>query len=151
MLTFRRSFALKVCILAFILALLPGKTPVSAANLDKEVRETASALSAMRSKPGQLLKDPETIHVGTTDDWIALVLADSGSREYYAEYLELLQDHVEKAYADRGFLEDVKATEYHRIALVALALGDDPTSFGQKPDGTPIDLIADGIYDFVGP
>lgn len=44
----------------------------------------------------------------------------------------------------------MKATEYHRIALTAAALGDDPTAFGAKPDGTAIDLVAEGTYNWQG-
>ena len=148
--TIRRRMALFVCIIALILTFLPGKTLASGTDLDQMIEETTSGLSSMRSKPGRLLKDPEALHVGTTDDWIPLVLAFGGSREYYDEYLGMLRTHVESRYAEYGCLEDIKATEYHRIALAVMALGGDPTSFGTRPDGSPIDLIADGTYDFGG-
>ena len=148
--TIRRRMALFVCIAALILALLPGKTLASGTDLDRMIRETTSGLSSMRSKPGRLLNQPEEIHVGTTDDWIPLVLAFGGSREYYDEFLDMLQTYVESRYAEYGCLEEITSTEYHRIALTVMALGGDPTSFGTKPDGSPIDLIADGTYDFRG-
>ncbi len=148
--TIRRRIALFVCITLLILTLLPGKTLASGTDLDKTIQETTAGLSAMRSKPGRLLKDPEALHVGTTDDWIPLALAFGGSCEYYEEYLEMLQTHVERRYDEYGYLDEIKSTEYHRIALTIMALGGDPTSFGSKPDGSCIDLLADGTYDYHG-
>lgn len=81
---------------------------------------------------------------------MAMALALSGSAGDFAAYETALRDYVERAYAQDGCLDAVKATTCHRIALTVLALGGDPTSFGCKPDGTPIDLIADGTYAFPG-
>ena len=44
----------------------------------------------------------------------------------------------------------MKATESRRIALPAAALGGDPAAFGAKPDGTAIDLVAEGTYNWQG-
>lgn len=43
-------------------------------------------------------------------------------------------------------MDTLRAAEWHRISLVVLSLGGDPTSFGSEE--TPIDLIADGIYNW---
>ena len=57
---------------------------------------------------------------------------------------------MERQYAENGGLHAVKATEYHRIALTAAALGGDPAAFGTKPDGTAVDLVAEGTYNWQG-
>ncbi len=86
----------------------------------------------------------------SVSDWTALAMARAEVADDYAGYLTRLQAYVERQYAENGCLHEVKATEYHRIALTAAALGGDPTSFGTKPDGTPIDLVAEGTYNWQG-
>lgn len=83
-------------------------------------------------------------------DWTALAMARAGIADDYAGYLARLQAYVERQYAENGGLHAVKATEYHRIALTAAALGGDPAAFGAKPDGTAIDLVAEGTYNWQG-
>ena len=86
----------------------------------------------------------------SVSDWTALALARAGIADDYAGYLARLQAYVERQYAENGSLHAVKATEYHRIALTVAALGGDPTAFGTKPDGTAIDLVAEGAYNWQG-
>ena len=86
----------------------------------------------------------------SVSDWTALAMARAGIADDYAGYLMRLQAYVEEQYQENGGLHEVKATEYHRIALTAAALGGDPTAFGTKPDGTAIDLVADGTYNWQG-
>lgn len=86
----------------------------------------------------------------SVSDWTALAMARAEVADDYAGYLTRLQAYVERQYAENGCLHEVKATEYHRIALTAAALGGDPASFGTKPDGTPIDLVAEGTYNWRG-
>ena len=86
----------------------------------------------------------------SVSDWTALAMARAGVADDYEGYLSRLQSYVEQKYAENGGLHEVKATEYHRIALTAAALGGDPTAFGTKPDGTAIDLVADGTYNWQG-
>lgn len=86
----------------------------------------------------------------SVSDWTALAMARVGVADDYAGYLARLQAYVERQYAENGGLHAVKATEYHRIALTAAALGGDPAAFGTKPDGTAIDLVAEGAYNWQG-
>ena len=86
----------------------------------------------------------------SVSDWTALAMARAEVADDYAGYLTRLQAYVERQYAENGCLHEVKATEYHRIALTAAALGGDPTAFGTKPDGTAIDLVAEGTYNWQG-
>ena len=82
-------------------------------------------------------------------DWYAIAMARCGIGEDYETYLAALKTYVESAYAENGGLSANKATEWHRVALAVTALGGDAAAFGTKPDGTTIDLIADGCYDCV--
>lgn len=128
--------------------------PVQAAHsddIDRMVSETSAGLSAIEGKPGALLGKGEAFPAGTSAcDWTAMALALSGSEEDYKSYLQDLERYVENCYAHSGGLDEVKATTYHRIALVVLSLGGDPESFGTKNDDTTINLIADGTYAFAG-
>lgn len=138
----------KCTALILILALLA--LPVRAAQADG-AGQTCKGLSALGGKPGTLLSAGEDFPAGTSVcDWVAMALALSGSEEHYDTYREALQNYVEENYALQGGLDSVKSTTYHRISLVVLALGGDPEHFGKKPDGTDIDLIADGTYGFAG-
>ncbi len=119
--------------------------------LDVMIAESATGLSSMDGTPGIMMADPELFPAGNSiNDWIAHALSLSGSSEYYSQYLDSLQIYVEEEYKTNGSLHDIKATEYHRIALTVMALGGDPTDFGVKPDGTHIDLIAEGTYNYIG-
>lgn len=141
-------------LMATLLCLSMLLVPVQAAqsnNIDQQVSETSAGLSALDGKTGALLGKGEDFPAGTSVcDWTAMALALTGSAEDYDGYLQDLEDYVETCYALNGGLDRVKSTTYHRIALVVLALGGDPESFGTKNDGTAIDLIADGTYAFAG-
>lgn len=51
-------------------------------------------------------------------------------------------------YRENGGLDRIKATEWHRITLAVLAQGGDPTAFGRDREGKPIDLVAEGTYNW---
>lgn len=129
-------------------------TPVHAeqgGDLSSRINETADGLSAKNGAKGKLLSSGEDFPAGTSVcDWTAIALAVCGSKENYSVYLSDLKEYVESCYEKSGNLDRVKSTPYHRIALTVMALKGDPTSFGIRPDGTPIDLIADGTYAFAG-
>ncbi|MBR6800184.1 MAG: hypothetical protein IKM61_00330 [Eubacteriaceae bacterium] len=100
---------------------------------------------------GGFLAQRHILPVGNTlSDWIAMVFALNGVEDDYESYLKDLRFYVEDKYEEDGYLDRIKATEYHRIILTIYALGGDPTSFGEKPDGSSIDLLADGTYFFHG-
>ena len=134
--------ALTLCVPAF------GETP-SWGDLAMDVAV------AQRTEQGiadsQPLLTEDAFPAGSSvSDWTALALARAGVADDYAGYLARLQAYVERQYAENGSLHAVKATEYHRIALTVAALGGDPASFGTKPDGTAIDLVAEGTYNWQG-
>lgn len=112
---------------------------------------SAQKTQAGIAEDAPLLAEEELFPAGSAvSDWTALAMARAGLPDDYAGYLSRLRDYVEAQYRENGGLHRVKATEYHRIALTAAALGGDPTAFGTKPDGTAIDLIADGTYRWQG-
>ena len=115
----------------------------------------ASIAAAEKAQMGVAQDAPllteEKLPAGSSvSDWTALAMARAGIADDYAGYLARLQAYVERQYAENGGLHAVKATEYHRIALTAAALGGDPAAFGAKPDGTAIDLVAEGTYNWQG-
>ena len=133
-----------------VLLLLPTVAFAEAQpSLEKQIAQSAEGISALGGKKGDLLKDRELFPAGdSVCDWLAMAMALSGAKECYADYLAALKAYVVDAYAKNGYLDRNRATEYHRIALTVLALGGDPTHFGTKPDGSAIDLIAEGTYNY---
>lgn len=81
-------------------------------------------------------------------DWFAFGESRMGKEDNQAAYLSRLRDAVEKVYAD---LEDSKTryrlSDIHRMALTVMACGDDPENFGTDPDGNPINLIRDTVWN----
>ena len=81
-------------------------------------------------------------------DWTVILLSQA-DREYdYDTYLNELEEYVTDCYRSGDKLDRVKATEWHRIAMAVEAAGGDPRNFGTDPKGHPIDLIADGTYNW---
>ena len=141
-----RLIAAVLCVLLLLPTVVFAEAQPS---LEKQITQSAEGMSALGGKKGELLKDQELFPAGTSGcDWLAMAMALSGAKECYADYLAALKAYVEDAYAKNGYLDRNKATEYHRIALTVLALGGDPTDFGTKPDGSSIDLIAEGTYNY---
>lgn len=96
---------------------------------------------------GQLFQDDFCAGAGSSgNDWFAIGFCQLQTGADASGYLQGLKDYVEQMYA-AGNLENQKATEWHRISLAVLAAGGNPTRFGSAPDGSSIDLIADGTYD----
>lgn len=134
--------ALTLCVPAF------GETP-SWGDLAMDVAVAQRAERGIADNQPLLTED--AFPAGSSvSDWTALAMARAGIADDYAGYLARLQAYVERQYAENGGLHAVKATEYHRIALTAAALGGDPAAFGTKPDGTAIDLVAEGTYNWQG-
>ena len=134
--------ALTLCVTAFGDSLSYGDMSASIVSAEKAQLGIAD---------GAALLTEENFPAGSSvSDWTALAMVRAGIADDYAGYLARLQAYVERQYAENGGLHAVKATEYHRIALTAAALGGDPTAFGTKPDGTAIDLVAEGTYNWQG-
>ena len=83
-------------------------------------------------------------------DWMVIVEKRSGLDKNFDKegYLKNLKKYISKAYESDEKLDMYKSTEWHRLILVLLVLGKDPRSFAKKADGTPIDLVNDGIFNW---
>lgn len=144
--------------LAALAAALLLALTLSVAAFGETLAYSAIAASIAAAEKNQMgidedapLLTEEKLPAGSSvSDWTALAMARAGIADDYAGYLSRLQDYVERKYQVEGGLHTAKATEYHRIALTVAALNGHPTAFGTKPDGTPIDLIADGTYNWQG-
>ena len=143
-------------IIAFILAFL---IIFSGCNAEKPEETTLD--SAVNTAIGQknlfgvkenknLLTGNEGFSAGTAIcDWTAIAYKEFGIEDDFEGYLSELEQKVTEEYAAEGGLDSTKATEWHRTILVVTALGGDATAFGTHPDGTKINLVADGIYDYI--
>ena len=79
-----------------------------------------------------------------------MALSACGANENYDAYLAALEQHVTERYAEQGTLDALMATEYSRTILTVAMLGGDPAAFGTRPDGTTVDLLDDGVWNFAG-
>ncbi len=112
-----------------------------------DTRQSLDALARDLDGSFETLLSSERIVPGDAiSDWIALVSGRCGGSD--GDYLQRLETYVTECYTQKGALDRVKSTEWHRISLTVLALGGDPTAFGTDADGQPINLIADGTYDW---
>ena len=104
---------------------------------DGKVTEKPEILFA-RLDVEEVMKKVEELHPQMTAE----------EKENQAAYLSRLQDAVENVYAD---LEDSKTryrlSDIHRMALTVMACGGDPENFGTDPDGNPINLIRDTVWN----
>ncbi|MCQ2500260.1 MAG: terpene cyclase/mutase family protein, partial [Lachnospiraceae bacterium] len=98
---------------------------------------------------GSLLSDEELLPAGdSVSDWIAFLTGRTGNKEMGAAYLNRLEEYVTKQYKEQGGLDPFTATSWHRMILTVAALGGEPTAFGEDADGNPVNLVADGCYNF---
>lgn len=79
-------------------------------------------------------------------DWLAVASGRAGLQR--PDYLRDLESYVTSMYRENGGLDRIKATEWHRITLAVQAQGGDPTAFGRDREGKPIDLVAEGTYNW---
>lgn len=131
------SVLLALCLLWSFAAQASANTAAEALEALEELAGTADLLQSDALSAGD-----------SVSDWVALLCGRTGSLSHRETYLNHLWEYVSAQYADHGGLSTVKATEWHRIALTVLALGADPTCFGTDADGAPINLIADGTYNW---
>lgn len=73
-------------------------------------------------------------------DWLVIMTARQGKDFNRERYLADLNAHVTAAYQTEQQLDKVKSTEWHRIAMVYLLLGEDPPG--------SLDLVAEGTYNW---
>lgn len=83
-------------------------------------------------------------------DWVIIGAYEAGKTFDKEAYIERAIEITEEMYEDADSLSHKKATEWHRRILLCKSLGYDPQNFGKKADGTNIDLLKDGVFEFVG-
>ena len=118
-------------------------------NHTADVKSTVDGLRTLFDTK-ELLSAPDILDAAGSSfsDWLAFTLARSEAKDDYGAYLNALEGHVAAAYEKENCLDQDRATEYHRVALTALALGGDPRAFGTDAAGNAIDLVADGVWNF---
>lgn len=128
-----------------MLALLLSALPVAAQETENPLRAVAAAVPCEYT---ELLNSSAVVAGESVSDWIAIASGCSADPVRGQGYLQALEQFVSQAYQEDGCLHRIKATEWHRISLAVLSLGGDPTCFGTDGAGNPIDLIADGTYNW---
>ena len=113
---------------------------------------SVDSLQAIADKAGcayeDLLSSKLVAPGESVSDWIAIATGCSGNPVKRNAYLKGLEEYVTAEYEKNGCLHNIKATEYHRICLAILALGGNPTAFGTDTSGEPINLLAEGTYNW---
>ena len=143
-------------IIAFILAFLMLFSGCSAEKTEETVFDIA-VNTAIGQKNLFGVKENKNLLTGNEGfssgmavcDWTAIFYKEFGIEDDFEGYLSELEQKVTEEYAADGGLDSTKATEWHRTILVVTALGGDATAFGTYPDGTKINLVADGIYNYI--
>lgn len=143
-------------IIAFILAFLMLFTGCSNEKTEETTLDIA-VNTAMGQKNLFGAKEKEELLTGKAGfsagtaicDWTAIAFKEFGVKGDFEGYLAELEQKVTEKYAAEGGLDPTKATEWHRTILTVTALGGDATAFGTDSDGTKINLIKDGIYDYI--
>lgn len=106
---------------------------------------TAWKKSSLGNNKSEFLLDSDLISSSGTPsaDWYAIAAGRMGIKDNYSSYLAMLKNNIEEKYKSDQKLDPQKATEWHRVSLVILSLGEDPTEVGESK----INLIADGTYN----
>lgn len=81
-------------------------------------------------------------------EWTLIMLSRAGIEADFDGYLDSAEKYVTARYKDSEKLDRIKATEWHRTALAITAAGGDPTAFGKDKNGKPVNLIAEGTYNW---
>ena len=96
----------------------------------------------------------ESVHEGTyragesSSDWTVIIYSQAGRDFDFDGYLKDMEQYVTEKYSTDEKLDGYKATEWAHVCLAIKACGGDPQSFGKDKKGKPINLVADGTYDW---
>ena len=109
-------------------------------------QETLDALAAAQGCTAETLLQSDKLTAGdSVSDWVAIAVSRAGTEGDTAAYRKALERYVTRMYREQGGLDRLRATEWQRTALTALALGADPTAFGRDKNGRSVNLLADGV------
>lgn len=146
---FLRCLSLLLALLCLFSLLPPAPAAASQPDITSCIEGIIAWKTAENGSPpgGVLINDAYLESAGTTaGDWYPFALGRYGRADNLRGYLAVVSDRVSARYRESGRLHAYKATEWHRIALAVSASGGNPRQVGKGPDGSPIDLIADGTY-----
>lgn len=76
------------------------------------------------------------------------MLAKMNKEDDYTKYLSDIDEYITECYRTDEQLDRIKATEWQRIALAVAAAGGDPEAIGSDRSGNPVNLMADGVYNW---
>lgn len=115
---------------------------------------TAAANGVLRWKraqngtsSGRLFTESFAKTAGDGCDWYMIAAGRYGITDDRAAYLKHIGAYITEKYKTADRLDRRKATEWHRITLAVLAAGGDPRSIGMDENGSPVNLVADGVYN----
>ena len=115
---------------------------------------TAAANGVLRWKRAQngtpsggLFTESFAKTAGDGCDWYMIAAGRYGITDDRAAYLKHIGAYITEKYKTADRLDRRKATEWHRITLAVLAAGGDPRSIGMDENGSPVNLVADGVYN----
>ena len=81
-------------------------------------------------------------------DWCVYVYGKAGRDFDYEGFLNDMERYVTECYKKEEKISSYKATDWQRICLAIKAAGGDPEHFAAGPDGKPVNLVADGTYNW---
>ncbi|MBQ1396112.1 MAG: hypothetical protein IIY84_02275 [Eubacterium sp.] len=148
-----RKINIRLTAIALILCLFAGLLAGCSGGKSDDYGAVIKGIDSYYHKLGNLDDDESITYApyfragDAISDWLIIATARAGiDTPDYETYLKDLESYVNKAYADRGSLNEYMATEWHRAILAALVSGGDPRAFGTGRDGKPIDLVDEGIF-----
>ena len=107
-------------------------------------QETLDALAAAQGCTAETLLQSDKLTAGdSVSDWMAIAVSRAGTEGDTSAYRKALERYVTRMYREQGGLDRLRATEWQRTVLTALALGADPTAFGRDKN-TPQRLLHSG-------
>ena len=86
-------------------------------------QETLDALAAAQGCTAETLLQSDTLTAGdSVSDWVAIAVSRAGTEGDTSAYRKALERYVTRMYREQGGLDRLRATEWQRTALTALAL-----------------------------
>lgn len=144
--TVRRLCACVLCLLACLPA-LPAAA-YSGSDVTSAINGVINWKKAQGgSTSGRLFTESFAKTAGNGCDWYMVAAGRYGLQDDREAYLKHIAAYITDKYKTADRLDRRKATEWHRIALAVLAAGGDPRSIGKDESGSPVNLIADGVYN----
>ena len=144
----------RIVTLAAAAVLIFGQAAPAAAadtNEDKYIEERLDGaykgLQDLTGKKDVLSASDYFLPGDAVSDWTAMALKLSGHDDGISAYVKGLREYLESECASGG-LDRARATDFQRMSLAILMMGEDPQAFAKDPDGNYLDLVGMGTYAF---